>query len=113
MAKHCDGFGKFVRPKLIGEIVEVVSFDSEEVTIDFKGQNVTLKHYEVSCITSKKQKQLLQQPAFQSQICVESNSSTVTEQSCARWNHLTAHLPECYFSHLLCGRGGALCLRAV
>jgi hypothetical protein len=53
MAKHCDGFGKFVRPKLIGEIVEVVSFDSEEVTIDFKGQNVTLKHYEVSCITSE------------------------------------------------------------
>jgi hypothetical protein len=50
MAKQSDTFGNFVRLNLIGEIVEVVDFDSTEITINFKGQHLTLKHNEVSHI---------------------------------------------------------------
>ena len=45
-----EAFGKFVRLKLTGDIVEVVSFDSTDITIKFKGQNLTMEHYEVSRI---------------------------------------------------------------
>jgi hypothetical protein len=48
MAKHEESFGKFVRLKLTGEIVEVVCFDYAEITITFKGHNLVMKHHEVS-----------------------------------------------------------------
>lgn len=55
MAKHPDTFGKFVRLNLIGEIVEVVSFDSSEIMINFKGRNLTMEHYEVSRLTPEEE----------------------------------------------------------
>jgi hypothetical protein len=48
VAKYDETFGKFVRLKLTGEIVEVVCFDSAEITITFKGHNLVMKHNEVS-----------------------------------------------------------------
>jgi hypothetical protein len=51
MGKQFDTFGKFVRLNLIGEIVEVVDCDSTEITINYKGRQFTLDHYEVSRIT--------------------------------------------------------------
>lgn len=53
MVKQWDDFGKFVRLNLIGEIVEVVSFDSSNITVKYKGQNRTMEHFEVSRITSE------------------------------------------------------------
>jgi hypothetical protein len=55
MAKQWDDFGKFVRLNLIGEIVEVVGFDSTNITIRYKGQNLTMEHFEVSRITSEEE----------------------------------------------------------
>jgi hypothetical protein len=55
MAKQWDDFGKFVRLNLIGEIVEVVSFDSTNITVKYKGQNFTMEHFEVSRITSEEE----------------------------------------------------------
>lgn len=46
-----DGYGKFVRVKLINEIVEVVSFDSDGITVNFRGQNIKLSLYDVSHVT--------------------------------------------------------------
>jgi hypothetical protein len=51
MAKYSDEFDKFVRLKLTGEIVEVLSSDAKEITINFRGQNLTLHHHEVSRLT--------------------------------------------------------------
>jgi hypothetical protein len=51
MPTQSDGYGKFVRLNLSGEIVEVVDFDLTEITINFRGKNLTLKHYDVSCLT--------------------------------------------------------------
>jgi hypothetical protein len=50
MAKQTAGLNKFVRLNLIGEIVEVVSFNSMEITIKFQGMNLTMQHDEVSRI---------------------------------------------------------------
>jgi hypothetical protein len=50
-----EQFGKYVRLKVGGEIVEVVSFDFTEITINFRGKNLTLKHYDVSCITPEEE----------------------------------------------------------
>jgi hypothetical protein len=51
MAKKSDEFGKFVRLNLIGEIVEVVSADSKEITVKYYGHQLTMRHSEVSRIT--------------------------------------------------------------
>jgi hypothetical protein len=51
MAEHLKEFGKFVRLNLIGEIVEVLSFDSTEITVNYHGKNLTMEHYEVSRVT--------------------------------------------------------------
>jgi hypothetical protein len=55
MVKQWDDFGKFVRLNLIGEIVQVVSFDSSNITVKYKGQNLTMEHFEVSRITSEEE----------------------------------------------------------
>ncbi len=55
MAKQWDDFGKFVRLNLIGEIVEVVNFDSSNITVKYKGQNLTMEHFEVSRITPEEE----------------------------------------------------------
>jgi hypothetical protein len=47
MEKPAEKYGKFVRLKLTGEIVEVVCFDSAEITINFKGNSLVMKHHEV------------------------------------------------------------------
>jgi hypothetical protein len=47
VAKQEESFGKFVRLKLTGEIVEVVCFDSDAITINFKGHSLVMKHHEV------------------------------------------------------------------
>lgn len=39
--------GEFVRLKLTNEIVEVVSCDSNTVTVNFKGQPIVFRHDEV------------------------------------------------------------------
>lgn len=44
-------FGKFVRLNSGGEIVEVVSVDSTEITVKYYGKNLTMKHREVSLVT--------------------------------------------------------------
>lgn len=55
MTKLSEAVGKavskFVRLNLTGEIVEVVGFDSTEIMINYRGQNLTMAHYEVSRIT--------------------------------------------------------------
>jgi hypothetical protein len=51
VAKKSDLFDKFVRLNLTDEIVEVVSGDSNEITINYKGRHLTLRHSEVSRIT--------------------------------------------------------------
>jgi hypothetical protein len=55
MPTQSDGYGKFVRLNLIGEIVEVVGFDSTNITVRYKGQNLTMEHFEVSRITSEEE----------------------------------------------------------
>jgi len=52
MTKHAEAFGKFVRLNLIGEIVEVLSFD---ITVKYNGKNLTMEHYEVSRITPEEE----------------------------------------------------------
>ncbi len=51
VAKESDAFGKFVRLNLTGEIVDVVSFDSTEITVNFRGRSLVMAHYEVSRVT--------------------------------------------------------------
>jgi hypothetical protein len=51
MGRRSGTFGRFVRLKLIGEIVEVLDCDSTDITIDFKGNILTMDHDEVSRIT--------------------------------------------------------------
>jgi hypothetical protein len=48
-------FGKFIRLNLTGEIVEVVGFNSTDITINFKGKILTMEHYEVSRITHEEE----------------------------------------------------------
>jgi hypothetical protein len=55
MTKHAEAFGKFVRLNLIGEIVEVLSFDSTDITVKYNGKNLTMEHYEVSRITPEEE----------------------------------------------------------
>jgi hypothetical protein len=51
MAKNAEASDKFVRLKLIDAVVEVVGFDPKEITVNFKGKNLVLKHNEVSGLT--------------------------------------------------------------
>ena len=51
MGKQYDKFDRFVRLKLIGEIVEVVDCDATEITIKHKGRTFTMDHNEVSRLT--------------------------------------------------------------
>ena len=53
MAKRFNEFGKFVRLNLVGEIVEVVSVDSTEITVKYYGKDLTMKHREVSFVTDE------------------------------------------------------------
>jgi hypothetical protein len=46
-------FGRFVRLNINGEIVEVLGCDSSDITINFKGNILTMDHDEVSRITSE------------------------------------------------------------
>ena len=55
MIKHPQVFGKFVRLNLIGEIVEVLSFDSTDIVINYKGKTLTMEHHEVSRITPEEE----------------------------------------------------------
>jgi hypothetical protein len=55
MAKQFHAFCKFVRLNVIGEIVEVVGFDSTGMTINLKGQNLIVDYDEVSPITHKEE----------------------------------------------------------
>ena len=55
MIKHPKAFGKFVRLNLIGEIVEVLSFDSTDIVINYKGKILTMEHYEVSRLTPEEE----------------------------------------------------------
>ena len=55
MIKHLKPFGKFVRLNLIGEIVEVLSFDSTDIVINYKGKILTMEHYEVSRLTPEEE----------------------------------------------------------
>jgi hypothetical protein len=51
MPKRPEALDKFVRLNLIGEIVEVVGFDSTNITVKYRGKNLTMEHYEVSRVT--------------------------------------------------------------
>lgn len=51
MIKQSPAFGKFVRLNLIGDIAEVLSFNSTDIVISYKGKTLTMEHYEVSGIT--------------------------------------------------------------
>lgn len=55
MIKHPQAFGKFVRLNLIGEIVEVLSFDSTDIVINYKGKILTMEHHEVSRLTPEEE----------------------------------------------------------
>jgi hypothetical protein len=55
MPNRPEAFGKFVRLNLIGEIVEVVSVDSTEITVKYRGHHLTMNHYEVSRITREEE----------------------------------------------------------
>jgi hypothetical protein len=55
VAKNLEGFGKFVRLHLTGESVEVVSFDSNEITVKYKGKDLVMSHHEVSLLTPEEQ----------------------------------------------------------
>jgi hypothetical protein len=55
MMKHPQAFGKFVRLKLIGEVVEVMSFDSTDIVINYKGKPLTMEHHEVSRVTPEEE----------------------------------------------------------
>jgi hypothetical protein len=55
MIKHTGVFGKFVRLNLIGEVVEVLSFDSTDITVNYKGKILTMEHYEVSRLTPEEE----------------------------------------------------------
>lgn len=51
MEKLAETYGRFVRLKLTGEIVEVVGFDSGEIMINFRGMTLTMCPYEISRIS--------------------------------------------------------------
>jgi len=53
--KNPPAFGKFVRLNLIGEIVEVLSFDSTDIVINYKGKILRMEHYEVSRVTPEEE----------------------------------------------------------
>jgi hypothetical protein len=55
MIKHTGVFGKFVRLNLIGEVAEVLSFDSTDITVNYKGKIMTMEHYEVSRLTPEEE----------------------------------------------------------
>jgi hypothetical protein len=55
MAKSSGTFDQFVRLNLTGEIVEVVTLDSTEITISYRGRNVVMKHHEVTHITPEEE----------------------------------------------------------
>jgi hypothetical protein len=55
MIKHTEVFGKFVRLNLIGEIVEVLSFDSTDIVVNYKGKILTMEHYEVTRLTPEEE----------------------------------------------------------
>jgi len=40
---------------LTGEIVEVLTGDSKELTIKYRGENITLFRYEVSALTAEEE----------------------------------------------------------
>jgi len=42
MPKRPEALDKFVRLNLIGEIVEVVGFDSTNITVKYRGKNLTI-----------------------------------------------------------------------
>jgi hypothetical protein len=54
-AEEFNEFGKFVRLKLIDEIVEVVGVNSTEIAIKFYGNILTMKHHEVSRVTPEEE----------------------------------------------------------
>jgi len=61
--------GKFVRLKLTDEIVEVVTSDSDSITVNFKGQHIILRHTEVYRLSPEEQsihEQRLNQQRLQS-----------------------------------------------
>ena len=47
--------GKFVRLKLTGQIVEVNEYDAKDVTINYKGTELTLRRNEISRITAEEE----------------------------------------------------------
>ena len=51
MGKKYDKFGRFVRLKIIGEIVKVVDCDTTDITIKHLGRNFTMDHDAVSRLT--------------------------------------------------------------
>ena len=51
MAKNTEPFGRFVRLRLTGEIVEVVGFDSGEIMINYRGQTLTMGQHEITRIS--------------------------------------------------------------
>jgi hypothetical protein len=55
VAEHSSAFGKYVRLNLIGEIVEVVSYDTTEITIKYRGGSLTMQHFEVSRLTPEEE----------------------------------------------------------
>jgi hypothetical protein len=55
VVEHPKAFGRYVRLNLIGEIAEVVSFDTTEITIKYKGNTLTMDHYEVSRISHEEE----------------------------------------------------------
>lgn len=76
MAKYSDGFGKFVRLKLIGEVVQVVSSDSDEITINFKGKILPSNIMRFPALVSKKRQR--QRNVFQGRVRVESTDIPLT-----------------------------------
>ena len=51
MSKLAETYGKFVRLKLTGEIVEVVGLDSGDIMINYRGQTLTMGPHEISRIS--------------------------------------------------------------
>jgi hypothetical protein len=51
MDQETKAHGKFVRLKLTGEIVEVMGFDSDNIMINYRGQTLTMRQHEVSCLS--------------------------------------------------------------
>jgi hypothetical protein len=67
-ANEPPSLGRFVRLKLTDEIVEVKQWASNSLTIEFKGQSITLRHDEVRHLPPEEQsvyEQHLNQQRFQ------------------------------------------------